>query len=259
MNLSKSVCLNKMMYISPKAIIEDNVYIGRNTTILAGVHIKRGTVIEDNCTIGKPSRVQMNRFQDMVRSSSTRLEFEDYDSVVDTATIIGENAVLHSGTLIFSGTTLDEGVITEDNVVVRWDTHVGAFTKLMLAGFVGAYITIGQYSRVGGLLGNRTKIGSYVTTFGNLLHSYKQYGANRVEPAPTVEDYVMIGYDSNLIGGVMVGRRSYVAAGATVSKDVPPDTVVTGYNQHRPLSAWQGTLRDDYLASFPTDPLKDEE
>ncbi len=247
-----------MTYISPKAVIEEHVYIGRNTTILAGVQIKRGTIIEDNCTIGKPSRAQMNRFQELVRSSPTRLEFEDYDSVVDTQTVIGENAMLHSGTIIFAGTTLDENVITEDNVIVRWDTHVGAFTKLMLAGFIGAHITIGKYSRVGGLLGNRTTIGDYVTTFGNLLHSYKQYGANRVEPAPTIEDYVMIGYDSNVIGGVTVGRRSYVAAGCTVSKDVPPETVVTGYNQHRPMSTWQGSLRDDYLASFPDDLLKDE-
>ena len=259
MNLSESMCLNKMTYISPKAIIEDHVYIGRNTTIHAGVHLKRGVVVEDNCIIGKPSRVQMNRFQEQVRSSSTRLEFEDYDAVIDTPTIIGENVLLHSGTTLFAGVTLAEGVITEDNVVVRWDTQVGAFTKLMLSGFVGSYITIGEYSRVGGLLGNRTQIGSYVTTFGNLLHSYKQYGANRVEPAPIVEDYVMIGYDSNLIGGVRIGKRAYIAAGATISKDVPPDTVVTGYNQHRPMSAWQGSLRDDYLASFPTDPLKDEE
>lgn len=247
-----------MTYISPKAVIEDHVYIGRNTTILAGAHIKRGTVIEDNCIIGKPSRVQMNRFQEQVKASPSRLAFEDYDAVVDTPTIIGENALIHSGTILFSGVTLGEGVITEDNVVVRWDSHVGAFTKLMIAGFVGSYITIGSYSRVGGLLGNRTVIGDYVTTFGNLLHSYKQYGANRVEPAPIIQDYVMIGYDSNIIGGVTVGRRAYVAAGATVSKDVPPDTVVTGKDRHRPLSDWQGSLRDDYLASFPTDPLKDE-
>lgn len=259
MNLPNSGQLDKMTYISPRAVIEENVYIGRNTTILAGVHLKRGVIVEDNCTIGKPSRVQMNRFQEQVRSSPTRLSFEDYDAVVDTPTVIGENAMLHSGTIIFSGTELAEGVITEDNVIVRWDTKVGAYTKLMLAGFIGAHITIGSYSRVGGLLGNRTTIGSYVTTFGNLLHSYKQYGANRVEPAPTIEDYVMIGYDCNVIGGVTVGKRSYVAAGAIVSRDVPPDTVVMGYNQHRPLSEWEGSLRDDYLASFPTDPLKDEE
>ncbi|MBE2271666.1 MAG: hypothetical protein IAE80_25760 [Anaerolinea sp.] len=247
-----------MTYISPRAVIEDNVYIGRNTAILAGVHLKRGTVVEDNCIVGKPSRVQMNRFVELVRSTPERLEYEAYDAVIDTPTIIGENVLLHSSTIIYSGCSLDEFVITEDNVVIRWDTRVGASTKLMVGGFIGAYITIGKFSRVGGLLGNRTTIGDYVTTFGNLLHSYKQYGANRIEPAPIVEDYVMIGYDSNVIGGVTIGKRSYVAAGATVSKDVPPDTVVTGQNQHRPMDAWQGSLRDDYLASFPDDPLKDE-
>ena len=244
-----------MTYISPNAIVEDGVYIGRNTAILAHVHLKRGTIVEDNCIVGKPSRAQMGRFQELLKTQGRKLTFEDYDSVVDTPTVIGENAQIHSGTIVYSGCTLEEGVIAEDRCVVRWDTTIGAHTKLMIAAFVGAKMTIGTHSRIGGISGNGSKIGSYVTNFGYLIHNYTSFGGNRAEPAPTIGDFVMIGYTCNIIGGVTVGSRSYIAAGATVSRDVPPETVVIGFNQHRPMSEWKGTLRQDYLASFPVEPL----
>ncbi len=43
-----------------------------------------------------------------------------------------------------------------------------------------------------------------------------------------VEDYVWIGAKSVILQGVTIGRGSIVAAGAVVTKDVPPNTVVGG-------------------------------
>ena len=243
-----------MSYISPGAIVEAGSYLGRNVTILKGAHVKRGAIIEDNCIVGKPSRMQMERFQQQLHDGGQALSYEDYEAVIDTPTIIGENAFLNSGTIIYSGCTLDEGVICEDKVVVRWDTSVGAHTKLMIGVLIGSYITIGRNSRVGGICGNRSRIGNYVTTFGILLHSYKQYGANHVEPAPNLEDYVTVGYNSNVVGGVTIGTRSYVGAGSMITKDVPPDTVVMGKNEQYPMATYKGgALQQEYLASFPED------
>jgi bifunctional UDP-N-acetylglucosamine pyrophosphorylase / glucosamine-1-phosphate N-acetyltransferase len=43
---------------------------------------------------------------------------------------------------------------------------------------------------------------------------------------PTIlEDGVFVGSDSQLIAPVRVGRGSYIAAGTTVTKDVPPNTL----------------------------------
>src|SRR5688500_10467832 len=111
-----------MTYISPEAVVEDGTYIGRNVIIFKGAHIQQGAIIEDNCIIGKPSRAQIERFQEQLRAGGKSLYYEDYEKVIDTPTVIGENAFLNSGTIIFSGCTLDEGVICEDKVVVRWDT-----------------------------------------------------------------------------------------------------------------------------------------
>jgi maltose O-acetyltransferase len=51
----------------------------------------------------------------------------------------------------------------------------------------------------------------------------------RVEIRPVaIEDNVWIGMRATILGGVTLGRGSVVAAGAVVTKDVPPLTVVAG-------------------------------
>ncbi len=51
----------------------------------------------------------------------------------------------------------------------------------------------------------------------------------RVEIRPvTIEDNVWIGMRAMILGGVTLGRGSVVAAGAVVTKDVPPLTIVAG-------------------------------
>jgi acetyltransferase-like isoleucine patch superfamily enzyme len=51
----------------------------------------------------------------------------------------------------------------------------------------------------------------------------------RVEIRPVViEDNVWIGMRATILGGVTLGRGSVVAAGAVVTKDVPPLTIVGG-------------------------------
>lgn len=44
----------------------------------------------------------------------------------------------------------------------------------------------------------------------------------------TVENDVWIGADATILGGVTLGARSIVGAGAVVTTDVPPETVVGG-------------------------------
>lgn len=47
-------------------------------------------------------------------------------------------------------------------------------------------------------------------------------------PATTIEDDVWVGHRAILLAGVTVGRGSVVAAGAVVTKNVPPYTIVGG-------------------------------
>lgn len=240
-----------MGYISSRATIETGVYIGQNVTIWGPAQIRTGAVLEDNTIIGKPSRVQLQRFKLTLEAAGETLSHTEYDAAVDTVTIIGEGAVVQSGTTIYSGCELGSESICEDNATLRWDTKIGALTKVMFGAFIGSYITIGHHCRIGGFCCNDVFVGNYVTTFGDLTHSYTRYGGGRRDPAPRLENRVTVGFGVNIIGGVTVGADSYVVANSIVTKNVPPKTIVTDANVHHPMSEWKGTLRDEYLTSFP--------
>jgi len=50
---------------------------------------------------------------------------------------------------------------------------------------------------------------------------------------PIVAESVVISDGAKILGPIVIGRDSVVAAGAIVTRDVPPGTVVFGVNQHR--------------------------
>jgi len=65
-------------------------------------------------------------------------------------------------------------------------------------------------------------------------HSYSKLdvpmniqGYNRMKPI-TIDNDVWIGFGAIILGGVKVGKGSIVAAGAIVTKNVPPYTIVGG-------------------------------
>ena len=45
---------------------------------------------------------------------------------------------------------------------------------------------------------------------------------------PTIEDHVSVGANATILPGVTVGEGSFVAAGAVVDRDVPPDALAMG-------------------------------
>ena len=61
---------------------------------------------------------------------------------------------------------------------------------------------------------------------------------------------VVIGFGATVIGGVRVGPRSYVTAGAIVTRDVPPGYVVTGINTLTLAADWQGGRLRELLAHW---------
>ncbi|HYS38533.1 MAG TPA: hypothetical protein VEO01_23185, partial [Pseudonocardiaceae bacterium] len=60
----------------------------------------------------------------------------------------------------------------------------------------------------------------------------------------------VVGYGARVIGGVRVGPRSYVAAGAIVTRDVPPEHVVTGVNIQTPAARWTGRRLQDLIGNW---------
>ena len=79
-------------------------------------------------------------------------------------------------------------------------------------------------------IGSDVQVGPRVSfeTLGHNLVYVAGKGRGRTSAPIVVEDEVWIGAGAIILGGVTIGRAAVVAAGAVVTKDVPPYTLVGG-------------------------------
>lgn len=76
-------------------------------------------------------------------------------------------------------------------------------------------------------IGDRVLLGPHVTIVDDSAHDVAPDVPRRVAPV-VVEDDVWLGRRCIVMPGVTIGRFSVVGAGAVVTKDVPPCSVVVG-------------------------------
>lgn len=98
-------------------------------------------------------------------------------------------------------------------------------------------VTIGEDSIVGegAVLDGRAKliIGDHVDMASEVMVYNSQHDINddnfsAINRDVVIEDYVFVGPRSIILPGVKIGRGAIVAAGAVVTKDVPPYAIVAG-------------------------------
>ncbi len=145
------------------------------------------------------------------------------DNVKIAANCVIKNAVIAAGTQILPFTHIDDANIGENSrigpyarlrpgTILQADTHVGNFVELKNA-TVDIGSKINHLSYVGdSTIGKNVNIGA-----GTITCNYD--GANKHRT--TIEDGVFVGSDTQLIAPVTIGKDATIAAGSTITKDVP--------------------------------------
>ena len=127
------------------------------------------------------------------------------------------------------------------------DLHLGAKVRLWAPDRlqIGDNVYIGKDSLIecNATIGNHCLIANRVAFVGRHDHDFRQIGIpvrfsewiGDLPPSATIRnekvvvcDDVWIGYGSILLTGITVGTGAIVAAGAVVTKDVEPYTIVAG-------------------------------
>jgi bifunctional UDP-N-acetylglucosamine pyrophosphorylase/glucosamine-1-phosphate N-acetyltransferase len=86
--------------------------------------------------------------------------------------------------------------------------------------YLGPQTKMGHFSYIGNAqIGSNVNIGA-----GTITCNYDGEKKNPTE----IGDDVFIGSDTMLVAPVKIGDRAVTAAGAVVTRDVPPDTLVVG-------------------------------
>ena len=143
------------------------------------------------------------------------------DCVVERDAVIAPGAHLGLGTAVYRGAVVGSRVVLGDYSYVNEGT-------LLLSGNVGKFCSISPFCSIG-LQEHPVR---YVSTspliYGdnnilNLVPSWEEISA-----PPRIGHDVWIGAHVIVLQGVSIGHGAIVAAGAVVTRDVPPYTIVGG-------------------------------
>lgn len=196
------------------------------------VHVADDAIVGDQCLLG------------CVKGARLRGSDDQLGGGADAPTVVGERCLIFNQVIVYEGVWIGGDCVVEDRVRIGYDTRVGARARLAYGAYVCDRVTIGEQARVAGFVCDGASIGSRSTVMGQLVHEYTSPHVDwwAVDEAPpAIGDDTVVGYGAVVIGGVRVGPRSYVAAGAVVTRDVPTGHVATGVNTLTPAARWQGT------------------
>src|SRR5204863_2938961 len=102
-------------------------------------------------------------------------------------------------------------------VLVENDTTIGALTKIQAEAYITAYTTLEDNVFIAPCV---------VTTNDNFMGRTEK--RHELIKGPTVRRGARVGGGAIICPGIEVGEEAFVGAGAVVTKDVPPRTVVVG-------------------------------
>ena len=172
--------------------IDPRVEIGSGTLILPGTILKGKTVIGKNCTVGPNAMVNNCTVGDGTEINASQTN----DSTIGSHTMVGPFAYVRPNSRIGDRVKVGDFVEIKNSVI-------GSGTKISHLTYVGDSDC-----------GERINFGC-----GTVTTNYDGFKKFRC----TIEDDAFIGCNTNLIAPVKVGKGSYIAAGSTVTDEVPQD------------------------------------
>lgn len=138
-------------------------------------------------------------------------------SVKISNSVIGENCEIGPFCYLRPGTVLEDGAKAGHFVEIK-KSRVGRGSKVPHLSYIGD-ADIGAGVNIG---------------CGTITCNYD--GKNKY--STTIEDEAFIGCNTNLVAPVTVGHRSTVAAGSTITEDVPEDSLAIARGRQRNVKGW---------------------
>ena len=149
----------------------------------------------------------------------------------DGSLIIGDNAIIRSGSVIYSSVRIGNKLKTGHGVLIRENTEIGdnvlVGTNSVLDGncIIGNNVSLqtNAYITAYTTVEDNVFIGPHVVTTND---KYMFYGAKLI--GPTIKKRARIGANVTILPGVVIGEGAIVGSGSIVTKDVPAGTTVMG-------------------------------
>ncbi len=205
-------------------VLGEGVRVGEGVSFGAYVVVHDGTVIGDGCTI--EDHAVLGKRPRLARHSSAAGDVGRLE--------LGAGASVGAGAVLFAGASIGSGVIVGDQSFVRERSVVGAASVVGRGSVVDNDVTVGERVRVQScvyltafsIVEDDVFLGPGVCTTND--DTMGRHGPEQPLLGATFARACRVGGGAVITPGVLVGEEAYVAAGAVVTRDVPPRSVVMG-------------------------------
>ena len=188
--------------------IEPDVSVGPDTVIHPGVHLEGRTRVGAACEIHSGVRI--------------------IDSILEDRVTVHNFCVLR-GARVGSGSSVGPFAHLRPDTELKERVRVGNFVELKKT-VLGAGSKASHLAYLGdATIGERVNVGAGTITCN--------YDGERKHPT-IIEDDAFIGSDSQLIAPVQIGRGAYVAAGSSITHDVPAGALGIARGRQRNIEKW---------------------
>lgn len=224
--IEKDVIIGENSNIAESVVIRQGVRIGKNVVIHPHVVINSGVSIGDRVEIFPGAYIGKEP-----KGAGTLAR----QPVFQKRVLIGTDASIGPHAVIYYDVEIGEHTLIGDGASIREQCRIGSYC------IVGRYVTINYNTIIGNktkimdlahitgncTIGNEVFISMMITTTNDNALGAKGYSELQMK-GPAIEDGAMLGANVTLLPGVKIGKKAIVGAGAVVTKDVEPGSVMMG-------------------------------
>ncbi|MDR1417954.1 MAG: bifunctional UDP-N-acetylglucosamine diphosphorylase/glucosamine-1-phosphate N-acetyltransferase GlmU [Endomicrobium sp.] len=255
-NLWKALLKVKLNNVKKEYYITDTIAILKNSNSKASiVCVKNEFEVK-----GINSRVDLSQMETILQEQKIKSLLNSGVSIINTKNVyVSYDASIGTDTIIYPGTFIDTGVTIGKSCVLKGsnyiiDSKIGDESIISYSyvngANIGKKVKIGPFAHIrpGSILKENVKIGNFSETKKSLIEknskvshlSYigdAQIGTNVNIGAGTItcnydgkhkhqtiiEKNVFVGSNTNIVAPVKIGKGSLIAAGSTITHDVPKE------------------------------------
>ncbi len=227
--------------------------------VAAGRHVEAVEIADVEECLGINTRAELAEAMRVMRRRILERHMEEGVTLVDPATTyvdadvrIGRDSILEPGVVITGGSVLGEGVRVKAGCVIESsrlgnDVEIGPSAHLRPGCDLAEGVKIGNFVEIkNSTLGAGTKaahlaylgdadVGAGVNfSCGAIVVNYDGYRKTRSE----IGDGAFIGCNANLVSPIHIAPHAFVAAGSTITKDVPEEALAVARDRQRNIEGW---------------------
>lgn len=224
--------------------VQGEYYLTDVIKIMNDKGLKTGAVIvEDNTEIlGVNDRAQLEMLTRILKMRINTEHMKNGVTIEDASnTYIYDDVEIGVDTVIHPNTTIKSGVVIGENCEIGPNAYIREGCKLANRVKVGSFVEIkkaiiGEGTKVPHLsymgdceIGGGSNIGC-----GTITCNYDGFNKSKT----IIGEHSFIGSNTNLVAPVTLGKNTFVAAGSTITDDVPDDSLAIARQRQTNKEGW---------------------